>query len=522
MRRAAEDRRLILAVVAFGVFVAADDLLVVSTMLRPMIDDLGLVLPRGIDDAAWIVNVYLIAYVAVMPLAGRLSDVFGRRAVFVGALAVFLAGSVVVPLAESLEVMLAGRALTAIGGGALVPVGMAVVGDVYREPARARALGLLAGVGTLGWVWGPLYGALLVRFLAWEWQFWLNVPLALAGIAAAWVVLSPTRRAERRIDWLGAALLTTGLIALNVALLAEARIQSVSGLEELTGDGGGIGGPWLYALAVAAIAGFVLVERRARDPLVDVRALAGPGMAPAVLVNAIVGAGLVIAVVDVPLYVNVVESGIRHSAVVAGAVLTALTAAMAVTSYLGGLATARVGYRPPTLLGLALATGALILMGAVWDADTDRWTMAAHLMVLGAGVGLVLAPTTAAVVDAAPPERRGVFAGLVLQFRLMGFSIGLAGLTAWGTHRFNALRADLVLPPLGDPTAAAALADAETRITTSALAETFLVAGAVMLVAVVVAIVLPWGPAPGRQDARSHAASPRRRGLGSASPAGRE
>jgi MFS family permease len=172
---------LALAVVAFGVFVAGDDLLVVSTMLRPIIDDLGLVLPDDIDDATWIVNVYLIAYVAVMPLAGRLSDILGRRAVVVGALAIFLVGSIVVPVAGSLEWLLVGRALTAIGGGALIPVGMAVVGDMYREPRRARALGLLAGIGTLGWVWGPLYGALLVRFLTWEWQFYLNIPLVRRG-----------------------------------------------------------------------------------------------------------------------------------------------------------------------------------------------------------------------------------------------------------------------------------------------------------------------------------------------------
>ena len=103
-------------------FIAADDLLVVSTMLRPIIEDLDLVLPDDLDDTAWIVNVYLIGYVAVMPLAGRLSDVLGRRAVFVGALGVFLVGSIVVPLADGLTLLLVGRALTAIGGGALIPV----------------------------------------------------------------------------------------------------------------------------------------------------------------------------------------------------------------------------------------------------------------------------------------------------------------------------------------------------------------------------------------------------------------
>ncbi len=481
---------LALAVVAFGVFVAADDLLVVSTMLRPIISDLGLVVPDDIDDATWIVNVYLIAYVAVMPLAGRLSDIVGRRAVIVGALGVFLVGSVVVPLADSLAVLLIGRALTAIGGGALIPVGMAVVGDIYTEPRRARALGLLAGIGTLGWVWGPLYGALLVRFLTWEWQFYLNIPLALLGIAAAWRVLDPTRRAAARVDWAGAALLTCGLVALSVALLSDARIQSVSGLEELTGQDRGVGGPWLYAVAAAAIIGFVMVEGRVADPLIDLDLLLGRLSGPAMLINALLGAGLIIAMVNVPLFVNVVEGDLKRSAVLAGALLTALTGSMAVASYLGGRITSRTGYRTPTITGLLLAVGAFAVMGAWWDTETDYATMTAHLAVLGAGIGLVIAPTTAAVVDASPPDRRGIFAGLVIQFRLMGFSIGLAALTAWGTHRFNQLRAGLDLPSLDDPDAAIAVAEAEVGITTSALAETFLGAAVVMALALGAAVAL--------------------------------
>ena len=125
--------RAIMGAVAFGVFVAADDLMVVSTMLRPMIDDFNLVIPDDLGDAAWIVNVYLIAYIAVMPVAGRLSDVVGRRAVFITALTVFGIGSLVVPRADTLSTLLVGRALTAIGGGALVPVAFAVAGDDHVD-----------------------------------------------------------------------------------------------------------------------------------------------------------------------------------------------------------------------------------------------------------------------------------------------------------------------------------------------------------------------------------------------------
>ncbi|MDJ0962426.1 MAG: MFS transporter, partial [Acidimicrobiia bacterium] len=195
----------VLAIVGFGVFVAADDLTVVSTMLRPIIGDLGIVLPDGLDDAAWIVNAYLIAYVAVMPFVGRVSDIVGRRKVFMAAMALFLIGSIIIPFQTSLGPFLFGRVLTAIGGGALVPVGMAVVGDAFETGRRARALGILGAIDTLGWVWGPLYGAMLVRFASWEWQFYLNWPLAIFGMIAGWRLLAdydvPMRKS--RIDWAG-------------------------------------------------------------------------------------------------------------------------------------------------------------------------------------------------------------------------------------------------------------------------------------------------------------------------------
>ena len=135
--------KLVLAVVGFGVFIAADDLTVVATMFRPIIGDLGIVLPDGLNQMAWIVNAYLIAYVAVMPFMGRLSDVWGRRRTYIASLALFLAGSIVVPLAPNYGIFLVGRVLTAMGGGALVPIGLAIVADVFAENRRARALGAL-------------------------------------------------------------------------------------------------------------------------------------------------------------------------------------------------------------------------------------------------------------------------------------------------------------------------------------------------------------------------------------------
>ncbi len=483
--------RAVLTIVAFSVFVAADDLTVVSTMLRPIIGDLGLVLPDGLDDAAWIVNVYLIAFVAVMPIAGRLSDVIGRRNTFMGAYAIFLVGTTLIPLMDSLGPFLAARVLTAIGGGAMVPVALAVVGDAYPAAKRARALGTLAAIETLGWVWGPMYGAILVRFLSWEWQFWLNIPLALGGMAAVWWALSGHDQGRRAtsLDWRGAVLLTAALVSLNLALLGNAEIQSVTGFDQLTG-GSGFDFRLLYLVTLVAGGLFVLHQRTTEDPLIDRSAFRGRSLQIALAVNFIVGASLVISMVDVPIFVNAVEIDVEDSAVVAGWVLSALTAAMAVTSYLGGRLTARSGYRLPIVGGMAAAVGAYVLMGLTWDVDTSYWVLAAQLGLLGAGLGLVSAPTSAVVVDAAEPDKRGAAAATLMVVRLMGLSVGLSLLTAWGLARFNDLRNGIELPAIDDPGFEDAVIEAQGTLTAQAIAETFLAAALVTALGLALAFAI--------------------------------
>jgi MFS family permease len=487
--------RAILWAVGFSVFVAADDLTVVSTMLRPIIGDLGLVLPDGLDDAAWIVNAYLIAFIAVMPIAGRVSDVIGRRRTFLLAYAIFVVGTIWIPLSDSLGTLLVGRVLTAIGGGAMVPVALAVVGDVYPVERRARALGTLGAIETLGWVWGPLYGAMLVRFLSWRWQFWLNVPLAVVGAAAVWWALAEHDRSDRtaRVDWVGAGLLTTALVSLNLALLGSAEVQSVQGLDELTGNGG-TDLRWLYPLALVAGIGFIVHQRRRRRAgrftLVDTSLFRGRNVRVALIVNFVVGAALVIAMVDVPLFVNAVEIDLERSAVIAGWVLSALTAAMALLSYVGGRVTERTWYGPPIVLGLVAATVAYTLMGFTWGGDTPYPVLALQLGLLGGGIGLTIAPTTSAVVDHAEPDSRGAAAAVVMVVRMVGLSVGLSALTAWGLARFNALRSEIELPPITDPGFQSALNEATGRLTAQSIADTFVASALALGIGLVLCLAL--------------------------------
>ena len=383
----------------------------------------------------------------------------------------------------------------------MVPVGMAIIGDVFARDKRPSALGTLGAIDTAGWVWGPLYGALLIRFLTWQWQFYINIPLSALGILAAWWALRdlPAPSKQAKIDWAGVTLLSAGLLALNIALLNSGSIQNVSSLAELTQPQGPSMIP-VYLFAAICLIAFYLVERRASSnvgsdpsrvsPVLDPALLKRQNFVPAIVVNFLVGSVLIIAMVNVPLIVNVLETDVEQAALNSGLLLSAMTASMAVTAYLGGRFTESLSYRPVTLVGLILCLAGFALMGLTWTQGKSYFSMAWQLVILGAGFGLVTAPIGAAVINAASDDERGIAASLVIVLRLIGMSVGLSSLSAWGLYRFNILRQDVDLPAITDPNFQDALIDGLTRITVTVLTETFLISALIIFAALWVGLML--------------------------------
>ena len=480
----------VLALVGFGVFIAAHDLTVVSTLLPQIIVDFEIPMPAGLDDASWIVSAYLIAYTVPMPFMGRVSDIYGRLRVYLVCLGLFALGSLFVPLVRTLPLLILFRSVEALGGGAMVPVAMAMLGDLFQDERRPLAMGVLVAVDTAGWIVGPLYGSLLVRYLNWRWQFFINVPLTILAAVATYLVIRglPEVRKRRALDIPGALLLTAGLVALNVAL-------SFTGGQAASGPSFDFDAPppstWLVwpllGAALLLFALFVLVERRSRDPMIDLGMFRLPNFAAACGINFLVGAALMIAMVDVPLFINSVLSAgksldevVRSAAIHSGGVLAALTGTMALASLLGGWLCGKLGYRVPAVLGLIFSVAGFGLMGT-WSADVGYGMMALHLALAGSGFGLVTAPLSTAVIDAVDETRRGVASGLVVILRLIGMSVGLSVLTSWGLHRFEQLSSQYTIVELPAVTAG---------LTAQVLSETFLVAGAVLVLSIVLALTL--------------------------------
>lgn len=474
----AVDPRVTLGLVALAIFVGAVDLTVVSAVLPRVMLDLRVSLDTELSRAAWAVSGYLLAYTISMTFMGRLSDLLGRRAVYLASLVVFIVGSALVAGAPSLEWLVFGRVVQAFGAGAMVPVSMALVSDIFPPGARAAALGFIGAVDTAGWMVGHLYGGVLMRaFDDWRLLFWVNLPVGLVALALTWWALRdvPQRRAPGGFDWVGALLIGGSLTALNVGLAAGAELGATDFYGERLGPP-----PHalpLVLLALALLGAFVWWERRAADPLVDLGLFRDRGAAAACAVNALVGFALALAITNVPLFVNTRlllfdaadPDVLRRAAWDAGWILSALTLTMAAAALPGGLLAGRLGDRAVALAGLALALAGYWLMSR-WGPATPYGPMVAHLALAGAGLGLVIAPAADAVIRAAPEDRRGAVSAIVIALRLVGMTVGVAVLTLWGVQRQDALRRAGAADPLAAADPAAFLMDIAARV----IGETFL------------------------------------------------
>jgi EmrB/QacA subfamily drug resistance transporter len=447
---------LTLAMISLAVFIGAVDLTIVSAVLPGIMDDLNVSIDTELHRAAWVITGYLLAYTISMTFMGRLSDLYGRRAMYLVCLVIFIVGSAAVALAPSLNAVIAGRVIQAFGAGALVPISMALVGDLFPAERRAPALGIIAALDTAGWMVGHLYGGVLMRlFDDWRLLFWINVPFGLLALALTWWGLRSVRlnRAEGTFDWLGALLISASLAALNIGLSAGGEL----GQADFYGN---TSGPPPYALplvitALVLLAAFVWAERRARYPLLDLALFRDRSASAASMINVLVGFALALAIANVPLFINTRLSLLhfddpnilRQAAWDSGWVLSALTLSMAALAVPGGWLAARLNNRLPVLVGLALALVGFVLLQN-WHADSTYPQMVAELVLAGAGLGLALSPIAAALIDAADEHRRGSVSALVITLRLIGMTVGISVLTLWGVPRQDALRRAGATDPL--------------------------------------------------------------------------
>lgn len=471
---------LALAAVFAGVFVAADDQTVVVTVLPQIMLDLNLTVTE-LDHTSWIITGYLLGYVAAMPFIGRLSDIWGHRNTFIGSLLLFMLGSVGVALATDINWLIGLRVFQALGAGALVPIAIAIVGDLFPPETRGTPLGLVGASAEAGGVIGPLWGGIITKFLAWQWVFWLNIPLCAVIIVLTLLLLPKSPRYPARIDYIGGALVTLSLAALTLGL---ARIDEIDWLMAL----------WL-ALAMASLALFILRQRTSPDPLFPRAIFRARAFVAANAAHLLIGGALIIGMVTIPLMANTL---LGESPLGGGLMLLRMTVAIPFGAVLGGVVCQRYDYRLPTMLGLLLAALGFLLMSG-WDLNiADPW-LTVHLATAGFGFGLLIAPIALAATNSVGDDVLGSAAALITTTRVVGMTLGVAALTAWGTGRFDALVAGLS-PPFALPGETAEQAQARIAAVQQQLADAgltlfsdfFIVAAALCLLALLPAAFMAW------------------------------
>ncbi len=416
-------RNRILLVLFVGVLMAALDIAIVGPALPAIRRTFG------VDEraVAWIFTIYVLTNLIGTPLMAKLSDAWGRRWVYVGDVLLFALGSLIVALSPSFAVLLAGRAVQGLGAGGIFPVASAVIGDTFPPERRGSALGLIGAVFGIAFLVGPVLAGVFLLFLGWHWLFLVNIPIAAVVIAMS-LRLLPATRPETRLpfDW-------PGMVVLGIMLGGLAYGINQLDTEHLAES---LSRPDVWGPLVAAIVSlpvFVLLERRAVDPIVRLRLFRSR---QAVLAYGLsLGAGLgEAAVVFVP-ELLVAAFGVSTSA--ASFMLLPAVLAMAVGAPMFGRMLDRMGSRRVVLIATLLLTVGLLMVGKVPITLVSFYTVA---ILVGLGLsGLLGATLRYIMLNEAPLEDRAAAQGVLTLFTSTGQLLGGAAMGALAASRGGGL-----------------------------------------------------------------------------------
>ena len=406
--------RLIIIGAMLALFLSALDQTVVATALPPIAKDLG-----NFELISWVITSYLLTSTCVTPIAGKLSDLYGRRLLMNGCVILFIVGSALCALAPSMPLLILARALQGLGGGGLVTMGQTIIADVVSPRERGRYAGYFAMVWGSASVLGPTVGGFVTQFYGWPWIFWINLPLGLAALLIASNALRKlsVERHESRIDYAGVTLLCATTVCLLLVL-------SLGGVRLPWASLGMIG---MIALTLVLGVVFVLQQMQSGEPIMPPHFLKDRVIRPVTLTIIIIYGSYLALAVLVPIYFQI---ALGRPVGEAGLLMIPFMLSSTITANVAGAWTRRHGrYKRPPLVGLPLTIVCVAVLAAL-ATHLSSTAASAILMIAGIGLGPIFPCSTVAAQNAVERRHLGIVSGAVAFARALGGALGVAAASA--------------------------------------------------------------------------------------------
>jgi EmrB/QacA subfamily drug resistance transporter len=401
---------LVMVGVMLGLLLAALDQTIVATALPRIVQDL-----KGLEHLSWVVTAYLLTSTITVPIYGKLSDIFGRKFLFLGAIVVFMIGSALSGISQDMTQLILFRGLQGIGGGALFATAFTIIADLFAPAERGKWMGIFGGVFGVASVLGPTLGGYLTDHASWRWNFYINIPVGIIALLVVYFLMPHIKSAvkERFIDYAGAVTIVFGLVPFLLGLLW-----------------GGNQYPWvswqiigLFIMSAVFLTAFVFAERSAKDPILPLDLFKNNIFLFSMLTIFLTGLGMFGAFIYIPLFAQLV---LGINATNSGLILTPMTFAIIVASASTGQIISRTGkYKILAIAGLSLAAVSIYFL-SMMDTDTTQKDMVLRMIGTGLGLGVTFPIFTIAVQNAFDYSRLGVVTSATQLFRSLGGTVGVA------------------------------------------------------------------------------------------------